>query len=357
MNEPFKNTIKVASVYAGTILGAGFASGQEIVQFFIIYEHRGGYGILLSAILFAMMGVIILNKIYCYQIKSYEQYVTPLIGERLGHSVEILVCLFMLSSFCVMVAGSGAVFYEEMGLAKEAGILIMVTLCLIVFWNDIRGVIVVNSILAPMMMIGFVLMGCYILITRDISVMSLTHIAGRVVHNWFTSSLIYVSYNTLTIVVIMTALLPILTQKKVAIMGGFIGGISLGIIAFIMWLVLRLFSADIISYEIPLLQIMMKQGRVMEILYAFILYVAMFTTAVASGYGFLNRVTYWFDINKKVCAIIICIISVPLANMGFSTLVKTLYPLFGYLGIFMMIVILIDGLKELFTSSRNKNSL
>lgn len=347
MRDSFINSIKVASVYAGAILGAGFASGQEILQFFMVYGEKSIYGIVLAAVLFALTGIVVLNKIYQYQIDSYHQYVVPLIGSKLGRLVEILVSLFMLSSFIVMVAGSGAIFHEEMGFSRDLGIMVMVVLCLSVFLNDIKGVVLVNSILAPCMLIGMVAMGCYILIFKDVSVISLMHVAHKVVfYNWFSSSLVYVSYNTLTIVVIMTALLPLLTKRSVAVMGGLLGGISLGIVAFILWIVMLIFYSDIVSYEIPILQIMIRQGQVMEIIYVFILYSAMFTTAVASGYGFLNRITSWLKVNKKGCAIVFCLASIPFAKVGFSSLIKIIYPLFGYLGLFMLVVILVDGVKE-----------
>ncbi|MCG8500464.1 MAG: hypothetical protein MJB12_08675 [Firmicutes bacterium] len=347
MSVHFKNTVKVASVYAGTILGAGFASGQEILQFFIVYGEESIYGIILSALLFALIGAGVLNKIYRHNICSYDQYVFPLIGKKMGRFVEILVCLFMLSSFCVMTAGSGAIFYEEMGLSKRLGIIVMVLLCLIVFLNDIKGVVLVNSILAPMMSAGIIILGCYILIVRDCGVLSMMHLAKQAVYNWFSSSLVYVSYNTLTIVVIMTALSPILTKRSVAVMGGLIGGMSLGIVAGILWMVMMLFYSDIISYELPLLQIMISQGRAAELIYVCILYSAMFTTAVASGYGFLNRITTRFKVNKNICTIGFCLLAIPFAEMGFSNLVKNVYALFGYLGLFMVVVIIVDGVKEM----------
>ena len=54
MFEEAKNIFKVASIYIATIVGAGFASGREIVQFFTSYYRGGFYGILLTGVLFAL---------------------------------------------------------------------------------------------------------------------------------------------------------------------------------------------------------------------------------------------------------------------------------------------------------------
>ena len=51
-----KNCIKIALVIIGALIGAGFASGQEIYLFFFSYGKRGILGIGVSAIL---LGIII----------------------------------------------------------------------------------------------------------------------------------------------------------------------------------------------------------------------------------------------------------------------------------------------------------
>ncbi|MCT2534954.1 hypothetical protein NC661_17530 [Aquibacillus koreensis] len=54
------NTLKIAAAYIGTIVGAGFATGQEVFQFFTSYGIQGIWGIILSAGLFYFFGYMIL---------------------------------------------------------------------------------------------------------------------------------------------------------------------------------------------------------------------------------------------------------------------------------------------------------
>ena len=39
-------TFKVAATYIGTVIGAGFASGQEILQFFSVFGNMGILGLI-----------------------------------------------------------------------------------------------------------------------------------------------------------------------------------------------------------------------------------------------------------------------------------------------------------------------
>ena len=41
LNNKSISTFKVAATYIGTVVGAGFASGQETLQFFAVFGVRG----------------------------------------------------------------------------------------------------------------------------------------------------------------------------------------------------------------------------------------------------------------------------------------------------------------------------
>jgi len=56
---------------------AGFASGQEIMQFFSSYYEGGFYGIVLAGVLFALIGYIVLVKVYSERIRNYEEFLFP----------------------------------------------------------------------------------------------------------------------------------------------------------------------------------------------------------------------------------------------------------------------------------------
>ena len=51
-----KNTLIVAFTYVGTIIGAGFASGQEIKKFFVDYGVIGFLAFIFSSFMFFYIG-------------------------------------------------------------------------------------------------------------------------------------------------------------------------------------------------------------------------------------------------------------------------------------------------------------
>ncbi len=50
-----KKSFQIGSAFIGIIVGAGFASGQEILQFFSSFGYVGIAGSILAAVLFAFL--------------------------------------------------------------------------------------------------------------------------------------------------------------------------------------------------------------------------------------------------------------------------------------------------------------
>jgi len=103
------------------------------------------------------------------------------------------------------------------------------------------------------------------------------------------------------------------------------------------------FAPDILSRELPVLDIIKKHGRFMSNIYAMLLWLAMLTSAVTSGYCFIDRLAAKVKISRRMITLIICPLTVPLSRIGFSSLISAIYPVFGYFGLFLVIATLIQG--------------
>ena len=87
---------------------------------------------------------------------------------------------------------------------------------------------------------------------------------------------------------------------------------------------------EVFLLDIPMLKICDYINVGYRKFYAVILWIAMFTTALANGFGFINKLS-----NSKYKILIIglyCLLSIPVAKLGFAKLVGILYPIFGLIG-------------------------
>jgi len=337
-----KSWKELASIYIGTVVGAGFASGQEIIQFFGVYGYKGAWGVFFATILFSIVGALVLSRVFKDRITSYSEYITPLFGRKVSKIMELIIISYLFIGFCVMLAGSGAVFEEQFNLSFNIGIYVMAILCFLTFIFSVEGISFVNKMVVPFLIIGIFVVGSAVILKEGFIFSNFVGASITRTGNWLTSALLYVSYNSISALVILTSILSIIDSQKQAIKGGIFGGLGLGVMALFTLLPILILYTDVSTIEIPMLKAAGFLGKWSEYMYSAILWLAMFTTAIGNGFGCINRIIGANKKNQLFGSAIFCTISIPLAKIGFSSLVSTIYPLFGYLGLFMLVYIIVD---------------
>lgn len=144
--------LKVVFVIIGTLIGAGFASGQEIYIFFFSFGIKGILGIFISSSLIGITIYKTLKIIEKNNVKSYKEFLDCLIkSKKLKEIINILVNIFILASFYIMIAGFGAYLEQEFELNSIIGSGILAILCLFIFKTNIKGLVKANEILIPIL--------------------------------------------------------------------------------------------------------------------------------------------------------------------------------------------------------------
>ena len=98
----------IAATFIGTVVGAGFASGQEIYQFFSIHGWFGWLGLILAVLLLGFSGVKVFQIGANLKPKSYQDFLLFLLGPRLAAVMDLLLVTFFIVLIGVMFAGCGA---------------------------------------------------------------------------------------------------------------------------------------------------------------------------------------------------------------------------------------------------------
>ncbi|MGE5328843.1 MAG: hypothetical protein ACM3KR_04985 [Deltaproteobacteria bacterium] len=345
MNTSTRNSFKIGCIIIGTITGAGFASGQEILQFFTVFRHGGFKGIILAGILFFIVCYSVLNYIFTNKIDGYSQYINIMVGKYGGYAIEVIVMLFLLSGFFIMIAGTGAFFKEFFGIEAIAGASLMAGLCCLVFLFDVKGVVSVNAVLAPILVAGIFLIGIYIGVFADTTAAASQ--GRKILNDWFSSSMVYVSYNSIILIAILSNLREYIDSKGTILRGVFFGVGTLFAMAMIIYFITSSFFNSAVNSQMPIIRIIKDIQVPAGWIYGVVLLCAMFTSSISSGYCFLNRISDIIPIGYKVNAILICILSLPLSALSFAGMIGWLYPIFGYLGLFQVIIVICGWILSL----------
>lgn len=337
-----KNVLKVVFVIIGTLIGAGFASGQEVYLFFFSYGMKGLIGILISSIIIGVVIYSTFNILNKYKINTYKDFLNILIPKntKLKIIANFIINIFILITFFIMIAGFGAYFEQEIGINRLVGSLILAIITFIVFMTSIKGVVKVNELIVPIL-IGFIFI-IGIISIKDIHILNLENYVIRTNYtNFALSAVLYSSYNSILLIPVLITLNNYVKNKKQIFYISFISAIVTMLLSVIIFLLLVRVDVDISKLEMPVVYVVSNMFKMLRYIYGVIILGSIFTTAISLGVSFLQNTAK----NKKgytQISIIMCITSVIISKFGFSNLVSLLYPIFGYLGLIQILRLCIE---------------
>lgn len=335
----WKTTFQVAATYVGAVMGAGFASGQEIQQFFARFGHWGLAGIIISAVLFSLLGWAMLDLQERWKISSYPEFFDHLLGKRWGQRADSLVSILLFVGMLAMLSGSGALFYEYFGFSRWLGIFLTSSVIALALWFRGEGVLWINSVLIPIKFIfclGIAIAAVFLAASGDgEGIVVLPH---PIVKHWALSSVLYVSFN-LTLAMVVFASLGRDIQRPGARFGAVLGGGALGLFAFVIGAALLRFP-EVLGLEIPMVAVAGKLGDWSAFFYVVVLWLAMLTAAIGNSFSLVSRVVDSGKMSYGKATILLLILLLPVAGVRFSNIVQIVYPLFGYLGLVFLPMIL-----------------
>ena len=342
-----KNVIKVVWVLIGTIIGAGFASGQEINLFFYSYGFNGIFGIILMSILTGIMINKVLKISIKNYLKNYKDFLNYILKKQKNflNSKKVLdiqnaiVNIFLYVSFVIMIAGFASFLKQEYAINQFIGSIFISVLFFIICIQKQSGLVKLNEILMPLLIAGIFFLGLINLKNLDGNI-----ITGLIENNnpmWCIGAVVYFSYNFIILIPILVSLTSYIKNEKEIRNVSIITSSTIAIIAIIIFLLLTAINIDITLLDIPIMYSIKKISTLFAHIYSIIIIFAILTSCVSAGHSFLENICK----NEKSypqIVLIMCITGIIISNFGFSSLVSLLYPTFGIIGIVQIILLAKD---------------
>lgn len=328
----WKVTFQIAATYVGAVMGAGFASGQEIQQFFANFGYWGLIGIILSACLFSVLGWIMIDLQERWKVTTYSEFFLRLLGDKWGPRVDVVVSILLLVGIIAMMSGAGALFNQYFGLSSWTGVFLTAIIIFLSLWFKGEGVLWINTVLIPikfLFCLGIALLA--ILWGAQGDGEGVITSVNPLIQNWLFSAVLYVSFN-ITLALVVFASLGKEVQKPGARLGALLGGIALGVFASAIGGALLRFP-EVKALEIPMVAVAGKIGSWPAFFYVVVLWLAMITAAIGNAFSLVTRIVDIGKIDYRLATLFLLVLASPLAGVKFSIIVKVVYPIFGYMGL------------------------
>lgn len=330
-----KYILMISYAYIAALIGAGFASGQEILCYFTVFGRKGFYGVIIAAVIFALFAYSVLRMAVLTKSCGFDEFLGRLPGSFIAKLLKLLTGIFAFAAYTVMLAAMGGILNVLFGIPQRVGALFAAVVCALLFARGVRSVFRLNGIIGVMLVVGIAICCIYILQYREFHVFSEN---AAVIG----SACIYSGYNLLSAAPLLIVMSKYINSTSEAAAVSVISG---GVLFFLMVLIFGILSiyANRISLgEFPMLTLAFRQNHVFGIFYGIMLSGAIVTTLLSSG-GSMVEV---LSLKNRMFIMLLSVISYAVSGFGFSRLVDTAYRVCGIIGFAAVIFIIFVCLKS-----------
>ncbi|SOC13330.1 uncharacterized membrane protein YkvI [Ureibacillus xyleni] len=339
-----KKSLQIGGAFVGLIVGAGFASGQEIMQYFTSFGILGIIGGLVATVAFAFLGMTLAQLGSKLQTTSHKGVIYHIGGRYVGVVLDVLITFFLFGVAVVMFAGAGSTFNQMFGIDPMIGSIIMVALTIGTLLLNVKNIMNLIAVITPYLMVVIFIILIYSLFTMDISISEANEIAqnqASAASNWFMGALLYVSYNLAAGAALLIVMGGTEKDSKVAGLGGIFGGVMLGVLIILINLTMFVKMDVVAGVDMPTLELAKQIHPAVGVLMAIALLGMMYNTAVGMFYAFTVRFVAPDHKVFKPTIVAVGLVGFVASLVGFTTLVGKVYSTMGYLGFALIIAVLI----------------
>jgi uncharacterized membrane protein YkvI len=338
MLSRWSGSFQIAAVYVGTVVGAGFATGKEIVEFFTRYGFYGFIGILIAGYIFIFTGTKIMLISARIRASSYEEFNQFLFGKKIAGIINFFFLIMLLGVTAVMISGSGAVFEEQLGVPKSIGSWSTIILASLVLMMGMRGVFTVNSFVVPIMICFSVILFFSTLGNGDFF-KTLTKVPDEVITvKMILSPFAYTAFNLALAQAVLVPVAYEVRDEKVIKHGAILGGIFLTIILLTGHFSLMTLS-DVNRYEIPSAVIMRTAASQLYWMFILVIYGEIFTSVIGNIYGLQRQISSYIKLPSMLIIAVIFLIALIISEFGYGRLLGYIYPVFGYISLLFLVLV------------------
>ncbi len=290
------NTIKIAFLVIGAVIGAGFITGREIMRFFYGSNRYIGAIILFVLLFSVILFLLKLDNKNCENILKKSNFA---------------IYIFNVLIFASMLGAIDSLGETLFGVKSNFPLFstILLILSTVTCLNGMGKLADVSSILIPILLIVFV--GAVLIIPNSQN--------NANTMNFSKMSNIFL-YGTTNVFLVQPFLLKIKEEKRTFSPIG-VALFSSLILVVLIFMFLGVLSDDCLTCDIPLI-LLIKGNIFLYYLVSIIIFIAIFTTVTAVQYPYY----VCFGQENAIFLIVVSIIAFLISRMGFFVIVDKVYP-------------------------------
>lgn len=372
----WKRVLILAGAVIAFTIGSGFATGQEIIQYFTAYGLKGLLVIAVFAIAFLYYNFNFAKAGAEQKFERGNDVYKYFCGKYVGTFCDYYSTLFCYMSFWVMIGGAASTLHQEYGLPTWVGAVILTVLTILTVVGGLNSLVDAIGIVGPIIVVLCIAIGCITCIRDGANIAVGLDIiregayegaaAGETIKsagsNWLVSGLSYAGFVLLWFASFTAALGA--KNKKKELNYGIIGGtiavcIAIGLVSFAQIANINAPMANGEAYvwnaDIPNLILAMKIWKPFSAIFAIVVFAGIYTTAVPLLYNPASRFAKEGTAQFKILTVVLGVIGLVVGLfLPFRVLVNVIYVLNGYVGAVLILFMIWKNIKDYRAKRQNK---
>ena len=356
----FKKVFILAGAVCAYWIGAGFSTGQEVLQFFAVNGINGIWAALLCCVLTCAFSFTLWNAGQREKFENPYDVFPYYCGKYLGQIYIWFSVVLSYGIFVVMMAGGGATIHQYFGIPTYLGTGFIGILSLITVLLGVNKLINIIGVIGPIkilfvMVIGLAALvsaiGMPVLLTEGDALMPTLGFQSAS-GNWAWSGALYAFLALMMSTPFQVTCGQQSANKREARVGAVAGGIMFTIAIVFLVLAEIVYHELIVGQQVPTLAIANYVSPILGLLFSLIIVLCIYS-AVASVLLMVVR-KFAVDKTKKFNGIALILTGIGMffgSIIPFDRLVNLLFPITGYAAILFAVLMFV---KE--ASMKNKSS-
>lgn len=344
-------------IYAGAfiafLIGSGFATGQEVLQYFASYGYMGILGVLVVFILFLYVGYSFAKAGYENKFVRRNDIYTYYGGKIIGTFYDYFSVIFIYMSFIVMIGGAGATLNQQYGLPNYIGGVGLAVLAGITVILGLKNIVSIIGKIGPVIAVLAIALGAAAILQNPGGLSRANEVIPQLdlmkaSTNWLFAAGSYVGFCMLWLAAFLSSMGAEAKSKKEVITGTMFGAVGFSLAVLIVALGIMANIEQLAGSMVPSLILATNIHPTAAIIFSLIVAAGIYTTAVPLLWTVAVRVA---DEKSRRFIILVVVLALIGTFVGlkipFNRLINIIYVINGYVGIILLALMIVKDVRNM----------
>ena len=358
-NIRWTKVISYAGAFIAFLIGSGFATGQEVIQYFSSYGTMGIIGVLVVFLLFLYVGADFMLTGHEKRFENGNDIYRYYCGNIIGTFYDYFSIAFIFMSFVVMIGGAGATINQQYGLPVWVGGILMGVMAVSTVVFGLGRIVDIIGKIGPGIVVLTIFLGVSAILNNPTGLARADDIIPsldlmKASSNWFYAAGSYVGFCMLWLASFMASLGKDSISKKEALMGSSFGalGFSFGLAIIALGIMANI--EQLAGTMVPSLILAQNISPVMAFIFSLIVVAGIYTTSVPLLWQVVARFAEEKTKKFRMLSVMLAAVGVFVGLLvPFNRLVNIIYVINGYVGILLLVFMIIKRVRVSILKEKN----